>query len=289
MPRVAPAFELRDYQLIFHETGAVTVFTRGNLVYFVKPGTVTIYRPTEGLLVRLPYDASAIGGDPDGTRSVDFSAPPRGGPAQTPLVIAIRDPVTLRFWDDVARQPASQRDFRFLDDDPRRQSGYAVVGELPAPQGGDDVFETVERYLGDARERDRYAYAQKLQEEIDAATRAGPDGVARLAARRFAQASALPKQAGTTVCSADNRIGYIREVDGARIFVIVRGHAVGRHREFGAFGPFDTALFERPDGQPHAISDPYFLFLPLTGAMKFVRVEEPQWDLGRLWGVCGYQ
>lgn len=141
----------------------------------------------------------------------------------------------------------------------------------------------------DILEQERRAAAARRQDEIDSATRAGPEGVARLASKRFMEAAAVPKRTGMTVCSTDNRVGYVREIDGPRIQLVVRGRAVGNHGDFGPFGPFGTALFERREADPYAITDPYFLFLPLPGAVKFVRLEESLWDLGRLWGACGYR
>lgn len=286
----ARAFDIRDYQLIYHESGGVTVFTRGNLVYFVQRGTVTIYRPIEGRFVRLPYDTTRIEGDDDGTRSVDFSKPPKAGPREPPIVVAIRDPATLRLWDEVARQPATRPEFGFLTNDPRRDRAYAVVGDLPDMAQPDEAFDSAVRYLAavsfDPREeKERRSH----QDEIEAAVAAGPEGISRLGAKRFMQAAAVPREVGMTVCSADNRVAFIKQVDGARVRLLVRGRAVGNQGDFGPYGPFDTALFEAPAGRPIPITDPYFLFLPLPGAVKFVRVEEKLWDLGRLWAICGYQ
>lgn len=93
-----------------------------------------------------------------------------------------------------------------------------------------------------------------------------------------------------TVCSSDNRLGYVEQVAGPRIKILLKGRAVGNYGEFGEFGPFDlddTGMVDLQQARP--ITDANFLFRPLTKQVRFANRQELIWDEGRYWAACEYR
>lgn len=124
------------------------------------------------------------------------------------------------------------------------------------------------------------------------------------AERLFQSLSAATKSVGSTVCSADNRIGYVEQIAGPRLKILLRGRAVAqRDAVYGhgnALGPFrvdkgglsmedtispDSAAIELP------VIDPNYLFKP----HRTVRIAPTAsssgtiWDEARFWGGCEWR
>jgi len=117
------------------------------------------------------------------------------------------------------------------------------------------------------------------------------------AEQRFRQHLTETKQVGMTVCSINNRIGYIEQIAGPRIKVEVRGYAGGRYSQVvGPQGPFDLdssmmSLDEAADLQsrrlPLPVKDPYFFYqgqkeLPILPLNKPKTV----WEMADSWATC---
>ncbi|WP_421793752.1 hypothetical protein [Hydrocarboniphaga effusa] len=119
--------------------------------------------------------------------------------------------------------------------------------------------------------------------------------------RSFAALSATQKNVGSTVCSRDNRIGYVEQATGAKIKVLLRGRAVAqRDAVFGRnpLGPFEvdkTGLsFEQVHGPNSGnielpVIDPNFLFKPHQ-TVRIAPVAASQiWDESRFWAPCAWR
>jgi len=306
--------------------GGLSIFTRDGLVYFSERSIVTIYKPADGIFVRVGVSYARVRDNPDATRDVNFTQPP--GPAQPmPVVMGIRNADLIRIWDEAPINPErwiasfSQETEQRVSKSWLAQSTNAgqykgesfYVTGIPVPDAAlrdVSVFTWSERYLrqadaavavptlmasraysagADARAAQRQEQAEARSKSAEAQRQA----TAQQAADSFTRAVSKVKQTGMTVCSSDNRVAFIDEVAGARIKVAIRGHAIGRTGEFGRLGPHDLTApptFFSPDAaERRPIEDPNFLFLPLQGPVQFSREPDTIWDEGRYWGVCDYR
>lgn len=124
------------------------------------------------------------------------------------------------------------------------------------------------------------------------------------AERRFRQLSAAAKVTGTTVCSADNRIGYVEQVAGPRVRVLQRGRAVAEldavRDQSNVLGPFEVDASGLPPysainpDYAHVevpVTDMHYLFKP----HRTVRIAATAsssgtiWDESRFWGACDWR
>lgn len=122
------------------------------------------------------------------------------------------------------------------------------------------------------------------------------------ASQKFQAAASAPKTLGATVCSADNRLGYIEQVAGARIRLSVKGRAVSGRDSIYAhgnpLGPFklDTSRLRLEDriGRDGAnievpVLDPHYLFKPLP-TVRIGPIDTGElWDDARYWGLCHWR
>lgn len=125
---------------------------------------------------------------------------------------------------------------------------------------------------------------------------------AQAAQARFSSLATRPKSVGTTVCSADNRLGYVEQVAGPRIKVQIKGRAVvGRDRVYqdsDPKGPFDVDTsglpvdwYSNPGWRNVEVPvlDSHFLFQPLQ-TIRIGPLNAGQiWDDGRYWGACDWR
>jgi len=119
------------------------------------------------------------------------------------------------------------------------------------------------------------------------------------AEQRFRERLSETKEVGMTVCSVDNRIGYVEQIAGQRIKVEVRGMAAGRHA-FGKLpgpqGPFEfntSMMSMEEEADRHArrdvfpVKDPYF-FWQGQQTVQMLPFKQPQtvWELAAGWAGC---
>ena len=326
LPQSSYAFNHDDYQLVYHRSGrtsqgytygayglrkpvenivdGLSIFTKGDLIYFVAPNQVTLFNPSEGLLVTLRYDSSGIRKDLDGTKSVDFS---RITSTTAIEVWGIGDADVVRTWKQAAANPQQWNAFFSSGPQYPWTQGPLVPGSIIPTAPGNSVFETVESDLGStsalqavpgieskqewvagasARENQARAATEALKQAAEARSRE----IRVEADHRFRRASALPKAIGTTACSSDNRVAYIEQVAGVRVKLTLRGFAVGRMGEFGEYGPYALKVDGAPDSSGNLpIEDPNFLFRPLTKPVQMGNLGGVIWDDSRYWGACDYR
>ncbi len=126
--------------------------------------------------------------------------------------------------------------------------------------------------------------------------------LAREAQNRFAALSAQPKSIGATVCSRDNRLGYVEQVAGSRIKLAIKGRAVvGRdrvYRDDDARGPFDVDTTGLPidwvsnpglSNVEVAVLDPHYLFQSHQ-TIKLGPIGTGEiWDDAVYWSACDWR
>lgn len=125
-----------------------------------------------------------------------------------------------------------------------------------------------------------------------------------VAENKFAAKSATSKTVGETVCSTDNRLGYVEQVSGSRIKVLIKGRAIASRndtpglRDRNPLGPFklDTSGLSGYDtiGRQGAdievpVIDSHYLFK----AHQTVRIGASSsgqiWDDATFWGACDWR
>lgn len=160
------------------------------------------------------------------------------------------------------------------------------------------------------RKANEQYYAQRAKEaaqlERTARAQAFEDQASKALAeaqQRFVVASSVAnKSVGTSVCSPDNRMGYIEQVAGDRIKILIKGRAVakrdaiyGHGNPLGPFKvdtqglPFDLSVGPQGMSLELPILDPYYLFKPHSTIRIGGRDGDLIWDDGRQWGACGWQ
>lgn len=136
----------------------------------------------------------------------------------------------------------------------------------------------------------RQAEKNLRNEQTATAAKVRRDAIATQGAQRFASASAATKEVGMTICSSDNRLGYVEQVAGPRVKVMLKGRAIGTYEEFGELGPFKLGGVRAVAlGEPEPIEDANFLFQPLQRQVRFADLEGLIWDEGRYWGMCAFR
>ena len=149
----------------------------------------------------------------------------------------------------------------------------------------------------EATRRSRETQAQQ-QQAFAAQTRQ-----ANLAAeQRFSALSNAPKSTGMTVCSQDNRLGYVEQMSGGKIKILVKGRAVAeRDAVYGhgnPLGPFkvdtsslnyELALGEHGKRLELPVLDPLYLFKPHRG-VRIAPLNPGQiWDDSGYWAACDWR
>lgn len=126
---------------------------------------------------------------------------------------------------------------------------------------------------------------------------------ANLAAeQRFSTLSSASKSTGVTVCSRDNRLGYVEQVAANKIKVLVKGKAVAeRDAVYGhgnPLGPFkvdssglsyEMALGEHGKHLELPVLDPLYLFKPHSAIRIAPLAAGHIWDEGRYWAACDWR
>lgn len=122
----------------------------------------------------------------------------------------------------------------------------------------------------------------------------------RAAEARFSAQAVRPKEIGMTVCSADNRLGYVEQIAGPRIKVDVRAVAAAEAYKVATdrdpMGPFETVpgvdvslLIFDPQTRSTAVpvADPHYLFqeLPQLTTLPFNN-PKTVWGQSSEWAVC---
>lgn len=154
-----------------------------------------------------------------------------------------------------------------------------------------------QRQAQEAAQRSREAQAQQRQ-ALEAQARQ-----AILAAeQRFSALSNAPKSTGMTICSRDNRMGYVEQVSGSKIKILVKGQAVAeRDAIYGhgnPLGPFkvdtsslnyELALGEHGKHLELPVLDPLYLFKPHRG-VRIAPINPGQiWDESGFWAACDWR
>ncbi len=195
-----------------------------------------------------------------------------------------------------------------LDEDAFRR---AVESALPTERRLEMIEQERERRTNfPVRKANEQYYAQRAKEaaqlEKTARAQAFEDQASKAlseAQQRFIIAStATNKSVGTAVCSPDNRIGYVEQVAGDRIKILIKGRAVakrdaiyGHGNPLGPFKvdtqglPFDLSVGPQGIDLELPILDPYYLFKPHSTIRIGGRDGDLIWDDGRQWGACGWQ
>lgn len=147
----------------------------------------------------------------------------------------------------------------------------------------------------EAAQLERTARAQAFEDQASKA-------LAEAQQRFVVASSAANKSVGTSVCSPDNRMGYVEQVAGDKLKILIKGRAVakrdavyGHGNPLGPFKvdtqglPFDLSVGRQGINLELPILDPYYLFKPHST----IRIGGGQgdliWDDGRQWGTCGWQ
>lgn len=196
----------------------------------------------------------------------------------------------------------------------------SVRGFIPTSAEFEDVLTSIMPSLSVATvfpdievRRKNAAQAEPLRLKADAEEKAEMDGLrARIMAKRKAalttaisafQSAAERKQRGETVCSADNRIGYVEDIASGRVKVSVRGLAAyrkpgipGRQVIDEPYGPFGLDYSREFNiGSQHynmqtvvPIRDKYYLFFPGRD-ITFVAAPAELWDDAKNWARCTYR
>ncbi|MDH4459462.1 MAG: hypothetical protein QE272_12245 [Nevskia sp.] len=123
--------------------------------------------------------------------------------------------------------------------------------------------------------------------------------------RRFVIASsAAKKSVGASVWSPDNRMGYVEQVAGDNLKILIKGRAAAKRDAIYGYGnplgafkvdlrggglPFDLSVGQQGVSLELPILDPYYLFKPHSTIWIGGRNGDLIWDDGRQWGVCGWQ
>lgn len=337
---VTPAIssELEDYKLEYHQAGELvrgyvpgsvtgtgkgyhattasrgfSVFSANGLIYFVERGTVTIYRPGEGLFTRVQYDSKRIEEDVDGTKTVDFRRWPAGAPRNAPIVMAIRHPNIIAAWDGALSDPLSwlsnygvstkshfvtYKGGRLYVDGPRvnitrsgRTAPFDAAEQFLLTATATTAVPTIASVRSDAAQWDaRSAQQSAAASAREVAAKQRREAIVAQASQRFLEASKAKKEVGTTVCSSDNRWGYVEQISGPRVKILLRGRAIGSYGDFGDYGPYSTGDVQSTDaGEFNTIEDPNFLFRPINRNVRFANLSDVIWDESRYWGLCSYR
>lgn len=195
-----------------------------------------------------------------------------------------------------------------LDEDAFRR---AIETALPTERRLEMIEQEREwRASFSVRKQNEQYYAQRAKEaaQLEKAARAQAfeDQASKAlseAQQRFVVASsAANKSVGTSVCSPDNRMGYVEQVAGDLIKILIKGRAVakrdaiyGHGNPLGPFKvdtqglPFDLSVGRQGIDLELPILDPYYLFKPHSTIRIGGRDGELIWDDGRQWGACGWQ
>ncbi len=323
----APGMGARKGGYVTSASGGLSIFTKGGLTYFSEPEIVTIYRPGDGIFVRVPVGYEQVRGDIDGTKNVNFRHVPSNVGWTLPTVVGVRNPDLIRIWDNapsapevwaatfstVAERTASRSWLRQANGAGQYKGESFYVTGKPIPNGasGDmSLFAFCERFMASAeaisavpelasarmyssQADSRAVRQQKENEERSRIARDQRAAIAQQAADSFDRAVRSPKRIGVTVCSSDNRVAYIEQVEGERVKLTVRGRAIGNYDEFGSFGPkaltAPATFFSGDANAKRPIEDPNFLFLPLPKPVQLTRESQALWDQGQYWGVCDYR
>lgn len=125
----------------------------------------------------------------------------------------------------------------------------------------------------------------------------------RAAELQFQAAAAAPKTVGATVCSADNRLGFIEQISGSRIRLQVFGVAFARWTDAllnsNPLGPHqvDTSRVRsvlpsdpENEGLELPVTDRLYLFKPHPSVQiqPYLGSGNVLWDESRFWGTCGW-
>lgn len=126
----------------------------------------------------------------------------------------------------------------------------------------------------------------------------------RAAEQQFQSAAVAPKTVGASVCSADNRMGYVEQVAGSRLKLLLRGRAVAARNAINGhgnvLGPFklDTDRLSMDDEtSPESsmielpVTDSYYLFKPHRNVQIASTASSSGtiWDDSRYWGACDWR
>jgi hypothetical protein len=201
-----------------------------------------------------------------------------------------------------------------LDEDRFRA---AIESAMPAPQRQAYLVAERDTRMGVIKARQDYAAAAPAREA--AAQAASQEAarqralkrqqfqterqrLAREAQNRFTTLSAQPKTIGMTVCSRDNRLGYVEQLAGSRIKLAIKGRAVVRrervYRDDDARGPFDVDTTGLPidwvsnpglSNLEVAVLDPHYLFQPQQ-TIKLGAIGTGEiWDDATYWAACDWR
>ena len=153
------------------------------------------------------------------------------------------------------------------------------------------------QHAQEAAQRSREVQAQQ-QQAFSAQVRQ-----ANLAAEElFSALSRGSKSTGMTVCARDNRLGYVEQVSGSKIKILVKGQAVAeRDAVYGhgnPLGPFkvdssslnyELRLGEHGKHLELPVLDPLYLFKPHR-TIRIAPINPGQiWDEGRYWATCDWR
>lgn len=201
-----------------------------------------------------------------------------------------------------------------LDEDRFRA---AIESAMSAPQRQAYLIAERDARMGAIKARQDYAAAAPAREAAAQAAsqeaarqralkrqqfQADRQRLAREAQNRFATLSAQPKSIGATVCSRDNRLGYVEQLAGPRIKLAIKGRAVVRrervYRDDDARGPFDVDTTGLPidwvsnpglSNVEVAVLDPHYLFQPHQ-TIKLGHINTGEiWDDATYWAACDWR
>lgn len=299
-------------------------FDRGNgLLYVVQDGrVVTLYKPREGILTTIGLTSPGAG------PSACVETPLTGSTSRGSRVYAIAHPEFQALFDNMASNPTA-----FVNATAAGPPDYTSNGTFKSARtliaGPELKVEKGLGYIGIAHARDQLlamraedvspqvalirqsaAGAEGRAQQRAAAIRtanaefaAAKRAAAQAARDQFSRASHSPKSIGQSVCSVDNRFGYVEAASGSKIKINVRGRAAAKRDDAfeptSPHGPFEVdrsrlSMEDRIGSQGSdlmvPVRDAYYLFHPLpTLALAPFDAAGMVWDEGSYWGECGWR
>lgn len=195
-----------------------------------------------------------------------------------------------------------------LDEDAFRR---AIESALPTERRLEMIEQEREwRASFSVRKENEQYYAQRAKEAAQLEKTARAQAFEDQASKALAEAqqrfvtssSAANKSVGMSVCSPDNRMGYVEQVAGDKLKILIKGRAVakrdaiyGHGNPLGPFKvdtqglPFELSVGAQGMSLELPILDPYYLFKPHSTIRIGGRNGDLIWDDSRQWGACGWQ
>lgn len=323
-----PFYQRAGYTLIRHLPPkdralgtSITIYEKDGLLFYVGSEEMTIYKPVEGLAIVAFYYDPAFKNDRERSLKANFHmlAPSRFLKQVDPSVRFVVYPEMLSMMDQTIANPEPVDEFLlthgahwaavpFKDSfvsypssrSPTKFDFKTYVATLKSLDADDLARQIKEGRAHAAGADERIAKEAKWKAsynsnlaQIDAYQRskaAERAAFAAAGAEAFDAALVQPKKVGTTVCSANNRLGYVDQVEGTNLKILVQGRAMaikGVHWKAGNY-EVDPST-QRNVFEPGIVIDPYFLFRGITDQIQISKEPATIWDSTSFWAVCPYR